>query len=188
MRRPLTVQTQFSCGKFIADHRIPPYFIAMSQKSSMRALVHRGVQHGDKIKQYGALCVRATSVGTLEVLLITTRQTKRWTIPKGWPIKGLEPHKVAEQEAWEEAGVIGRAKKRAFGSFTYTKRLAGGALTPALVEVHVLDVGRCRRRFPEWNERTLLWLPPAEAARLIAEFELQRILRQLQNMSRRASP
>ena len=55
--------------------------------------------------QYGILPYRRTKPNSLEVLLITTRQSRRWIIPKGWPIKGLKPVKSAAREAYEEAGV-----------------------------------------------------------------------------------
>ncbi|WP_245443298.1 NUDIX hydrolase [Rhizobium sp. H4] len=80
---------------------------------------------GGSAQQYGALCFRKTPDSTVEVLLVTTRDTGRWTIPKGWPIKGLAPHEVAERQAWEEAGVKGRVKKRVFGHFVYIKALTG---------------------------------------------------------------
>ncbi|MDM9644866.1 NUDIX hydrolase [Rhizobium sp. S163] len=130
------------------------------------------------VEQFGALCLRSGAGGT-EILLITTRQTKRWTIPKGWPIRGMKPHRVAECEAWEEAGVEGRARRRSVGSFTYMKTLDDGVRVPATVDVHLLDVRRCNRIFPERKERTLAWLAPGKAARLVAEPELQKILRKL---------
>ena len=66
----------------------------------------------DCVGQFGALCYRRTETGATEILLITAGETKRFTIPKGWPVDGRKPHQVAEQEAWEEAGVVGHAKKR----------------------------------------------------------------------------
>lgn len=75
------------------------------------------------------------------MLIITTRQTRRWTIPKGWPIKGLHARRVAEKEAWEEAGVKGRAKKKPVGHFTYQKILADGRAVIARVMVP-----SCRRQ------------------------------------------
>ena len=75
--------------------------------------------------QYGALPYRFTVDAALEILLVTTRQTKRWIVPKGWPIKGLKPAKSAAREAFEEAGVRGRVGARAIGHFTYDKILDG---------------------------------------------------------------
>ena len=74
--------------------------------------------------QYGALPYRLDDDGSVEVLLVTSRETKRWIIPKGWPIKGLKPSKAAAREAYEEAGVRGRIAGRAFGHYVYEKLLA----------------------------------------------------------------
>lgn len=131
------------------------------------------------IKQYGALCIRRTETNAVEVLLITTRETKRWCVPKGWPIDGLSPFQVAEREAWEEAGVLGHARRRPIGSYAYEKKLSDGELRSAIVDLHVLLVYRCKKRFPERRERQLAWLLPDEAARRVGEPELQRILRRL---------
>jgi 8-oxo-dGTP pyrophosphatase MutT (NUDIX family) len=58
-------------------------------------------------------------------MLLTSRGTHRWVIPKGWPMKGRKPAEVASQEAYEEAGLIGQiVGKRPLGSFHYEKRLA----------------------------------------------------------------
>jgi 8-oxo-dGTP pyrophosphatase MutT (NUDIX family) len=135
--------------------------------------------NGEAIEQFGALCIRRRDPARLEVLLITTRQTRRWTIPKGWPIKGLAPHKVAEREAWEEAGVKGRAKKWPLGRFTYVKTLQDGTSLPAFVEVHLLEVKRMKHKFPERGERRLVWTTPAEALRMVDEPELRSMFRHL---------
>jgi 8-oxo-dGTP pyrophosphatase MutT (NUDIX family) len=73
--------------------------------------------------QYGALPYRFTPHAALEILLVTTRQTRRWIIPKGWPIKGLRPAKSAAREAFEEAGVRGKISAKPLGLFTYEKSL-----------------------------------------------------------------
>jgi ADP-ribose pyrophosphatase YjhB (NUDIX family) len=67
--------------------------------------------------QYGALPYRFTADAAREIHLVTTRQTRRWIIPKGWPIKGLRPAKSAAREAFEEAGVRGKiAQSRSVSS------------------------------------------------------------------------
>jgi 8-oxo-dGTP pyrophosphatase MutT (NUDIX family) len=73
--------------------------------------------------QYGALPYRFTPDAALEILLLTTRGTRRWLIPKGWPIKGLRPAKSAAREAYEEAGVRGRVGLKAIGVFAHDKKL-----------------------------------------------------------------
>ncbi|WP_426289082.1 NUDIX hydrolase [Ensifer adhaerens] len=142
---------------------------------------------GGAVEQFGALCVRGEHPGEYEVLLITTRETGRWTIPKGWPIKGLSPHEVAEREAWEEAGVKGRAKKRAFGYYTYIKALDDGSKLPSVVEVHLVQVKRTKKRFPERRQRKLAWMAPAEAASMVAEPELKGLLSRVAGSARESS-
>ena len=73
--------------------------------------------------QYAALPFQVTA-GGLQILLITSRETRRWVIPKGWPIRGLRPRGVAAREAFEEAGLVGKiVGKRSIGSYHYSKRL-----------------------------------------------------------------
>jgi hypothetical protein len=77
--------------------------------------------------QYAALPFRLDANGRPQVLLLTSRQTKRWVIPKGWPMRGKKPREVAAQEAFEEAGLVGTLiGKRPVGSFHYAKELASG--------------------------------------------------------------
>ena len=78
--------------------------------------------------QYGALPYRFTPGAALEILLVTSRESKRWIIPKGWPIKGLRPAKSAAREAFEEAGVSGRIGMKSIGLFTYDKILDDGCI------------------------------------------------------------
>ena len=67
--------------------------------------------------QYGALPYRFSKDAALEILLVTTRGTRRWIVPKGWPIRGLRPAKSAAREAFEEAGVTGRIGPKPIGLF-----------------------------------------------------------------------
>ena len=97
-------------------------------------------------------------------------------IPKGWLIDGLTEQEVAEREAWEEAGIVGRAKKRAFGSFSYIKVVDKDRKLPARVRVFLLRVRRQRNHYPEMNQRRLAWLSPQEAVARVKETELKRIL------------
>jgi 8-oxo-dGTP pyrophosphatase MutT (NUDIX family) len=130
--------------------------------------------HG--VRQVGGLCFRANDNGEAEVLLITTRETKRWTIPKGWPIKGLDPHQSAKQEAWEEAGVKGKVIRKPFGNYTYPKVLSSGDTVLATVQVHLLETRETRSIFPERGQRQLVWLPALEASSLVKEPELRKLL------------
>ncbi|CAN7693898.1 NUDIX hydrolase [Rhizobium sp. LjRoot98] len=126
-------------------------------------------------QQIGAFCIRSQDDGP-EILMITTRETKRWMIPKGWPIDGLAPHEVAAREAWEEAGVLGKVKRKLFGKFRYAKILSDGSQVEPLVAVYILKVRRRKKKFPEMTERDLAWMKPHDAARKVREPELRKLL------------
>ena len=81
-----------------------------------------------EIRQVGALCFQIIPKENPKVLLITSRRSQRWIIPKGWPIKGLKSYKVAEQEAFEEAGASGTAFDFCLGSYSYIKKLDQGPI------------------------------------------------------------
>ena len=125
--------------------------------------------------QYGALCWRDGGDG-VEVLLITSRDTGRWVIPKGWPMPGLAPEAAAAQEAWEEAGVNGQINPCCIGRFGYQKCLSVSTTIPCAVSVFGLRVNTLAPTFPEVKERQRRWFPLAEAAGLVAEPELSQII------------
>lgn len=125
--------------------------------------------------QVAALPVRSGPHG-LEVMLITSRETRRWIVPKGWPMKGRKDHEAAAQEAREEAGLEGRIHKHPIGAYTYAKRTEGGA-EPCRVMVYRLDVAEERRSFRERGQRERRWFPAAEAAILVVEPRLSAIIR-----------
>jgi 8-oxo-dGTP pyrophosphatase MutT (NUDIX family) len=122
--------------------------------------------------QYGALCWRAHR-GQVEVLLITSRDTGRWVIPKGWPMGLLPPDIAAAQEAWEEAGVSGQVSDQPLGIYTYDKIVKLGQALPCAVTVYALRVVRLAATFPERKERRRKWFAAAKAARKVAEPELR---------------
>ncbi|MGO7042226.1 NUDIX hydrolase [Rhizobium acaciae] len=131
---------------------------------------------GEAVMQYGAICVRQPP-DNIEVLLITSRESGRWVIPKGWGIGKKKPHIVAAQEAWEEAGVLGKVKKKPIGFYTYVKKLRKEQLVPSLVQVHLLNVLQLSEDFPESGQRQLRWFSPDEAAASVDEVELASLLR-----------
>ncbi|WDZ81874.1 NUDIX hydrolase (plasmid) [Ensifer adhaerens] len=137
--------------------------------------------------QYAALCYRTRPGQPLEILLITSRDTGRWVIPKGWPMRGRRAHEVAAREAYEEAGVEGKCKRVPFGHYVYRKRLDSGLKIACKVQIHTMEVSRLRRNFPEKGERRLVWFEYSEAARRVAEPSLrQQILRFAHSFSLRA--
>ena len=126
--------------------------------------------------QYAALPWRIGEGGLREVMLLTTRETRRWVIPKGWPMKGRKPADVARQEAYEEAGLIGRiGGKRPLGNFHYEKRLATKAVI-CEVWVFLFRVERQLDDWPEKGQRECRWFDANEAAALVEEGGLAEIL------------
>lgn len=112
----------------------------------------------------------------LEILLLTSRETRRWVIPKGWPMKGLPPHGAAACEAIEEAGVVGRVSKKPIGRFEYIKRLTNGAPLHCSVDVFPLKVAKQLTHWPEQKERTARWFAPDEASELVDEPGLRALI------------
>jgi 8-oxo-dGTP pyrophosphatase MutT (NUDIX family) len=126
--------------------------------------------------QYAALTYRRAGDSLIEVLLVTSRDTGRWIIPKGWPLKGKPPHKTAAREAREEAGVVGKISRRPIGSFSYEKRLKGGKVIVCKVQVFVLKVKRQQASWQEKGERQLNWLSHATAAETVGDRVLGTII------------
>ncbi len=122
--------------------------------------------------QVAALCWRLRE-GAVEVLLITSRDTGRWIIPKGWPIIGLTAAGSAAREAWEEAGVQGQLLDQPLGQYLYDKIARPAAAQPCAVAVFPLRVETLHNRFPERKQRRRKWFPATEAALLVAETELR---------------
>ena len=136
----------------------------------------RAEQHVSKPRiQYGALPFR-TSKGQVQILLVTSRETRRWIIPKGWPMKGKSAHRTAEREAFEEAGVVGRIQHRSVGSYRYEKKMKDGAIVLCQVDVFPLKVDEQRRRWPEYNQRETRWFEPEEAVAAVNEPELAALI------------
>lgn len=158
----------------------------MSKRSSAAIPKKRSKAKPATRVQYGALPYRLDDDASVKVLLVTSRETKRWIIPKGWPIKGLKPSEAAAREAYEEAGVRGRIAGRAFGHYVYKKRLEDrGTTVPCQVEVFPLLVKRQSKDWPESKQRTARWFSAAEAAVLVDNDQLHSLI--LEFETRKAS-
>jgi 8-oxo-dGTP pyrophosphatase MutT (NUDIX family) len=118
--------------------------------------------------QVAALPIRQDTDGAIHVLLITSRQSGRWIIPKGWPMKGLKDNEAAAQEAFEEAGIIGHVHKRPLGSYIYWKRQSG-YFQLCEVTVFFLAVDRQHESWREKGQRRMVWLSAADAAERVEE-------------------
>lgn len=126
--------------------------------------------------QFAALPWQLNEGGKSQVMLLTTRETGRWTIPKGWPMKGRKPAEVASQEAYEEAGLVGHiVSKRPLGAFHYEKQLPKGSRL-CQVSVFSFRVERQLDDWPEKHQRETKWFDALEAAELIEEDGLHGII------------
>jgi 8-oxo-dGTP pyrophosphatase MutT (NUDIX family) len=128
--------------------------------------------------QYAALPWRQNGAAR-EVLLISSRDTGRWVIPKGWPIRGLTPAQSAAREAYEEAGVGGQIGKKPIGAFEYPKKLDSGKTQTCKVEVFALEQMIQHPSWPEQGQRKLQWFSLPEAANAVQEPQLKDIIRKL---------
>lgn len=147
---------------FYSGHQMP-LTVKMRRKTEMRT-------------QFAALCYRIRR-DKPEILLITSRGSKRWILPKGWPKPGLTPARGALSEAWEEAGVKGRAIETCLGVYSYYKVEDPGDKWPCIALVYPVRVKKLSDEFPESGQRRLKWASPKKAAKLVDEPELREILR-----------
>ena len=139
-----------------------------------------GVLKGAIIKQIAALPYRSSGPALdspVSVLLVTSRETKRWVIPKGNLTSGVAPHTGAAEEALEEAGVTGAVCPVPLGTFRYRKRKGSGASLMADVEVFPLAVNQELDDWPEKAERERRWFSLAAAAAVVDEPDLADLIR-----------
>jgi 8-oxo-dGTP pyrophosphatase MutT (NUDIX family) len=138
--------------------------------------------------QFAALPFQIAPDG-LRVLLLTSRETRRWVIPKGWPIRDLKPREVAAREAFEEAGLVGRiAGNRSIGSYHYSKRIKEHRDMLCRVKVFLLSVDHQVDEWPERKQREWCWVDPIKAAQMVEEGGLAEIIRSAFPFIRRLEP
>ena len=128
------------------------------------------------IRQVAALPYKTDDDGKISVLLITSRETRRWVLPKGNPIRGLASHEAAAHEAFEEAGVSGIACPTPLGQYAYWKRRRNGQLRRATVALFPLAVTAEADEWPEQDERELQWFDLPAAAAAVDEPDLSRLI------------
>ena len=122
----------------------------------------------------------------VQVLMITSRDTGRWIVPKGWTMKSVKPWAAAAVEALEEAGAKGRIAREACGTYDYDKRLDDGGAVPCRVRVYPMIVDKLKSRWKEESERTRRWFPAHEAADLVDEPELASLLMRIARKPKKA--
>lgn len=126
--------------------------------------------------QFGALVYRMHS-DKLQILLVTSRGSQRWIVPKGWPMDGMTPAQAAAQEAFEEAGVKGTPSDQCLGLYSYQKGLDDKADLPCLVMVYPVEAQKLLDVYREAGQRRRKWFSPKKAAEQVAEPELAQIIR-----------
>jgi 8-oxo-dGTP pyrophosphatase MutT (NUDIX family) len=125
--------------------------------------------------QVAALPWRRTGDG-VEIMLITSRDTGRWVLPKGWPEAGENLHDAAAREAWEEAGLSGFVTRQEIGRYRYSKVRSSGEAVPCEVLVFPLEVDEVADTWKEKRKRKRKWMTPADAARSVNEPDLRRLV------------
>lgn len=125
--------------------------------------------------QVAALPWRSTEKG-IEVMLITSRDTGRWVLPKGWPEGGEMRWQAALREAGEEAGLVGTISEQEIGRYFYGKNLKSGLEQRCEVHVFPLEVESVEARWPEKGQRVRKWFTPRIGASRVREPELAEIL------------
>jgi 8-oxo-dGTP pyrophosphatase MutT (NUDIX family) len=134
------------------------------------------ISHPTDLVQVGALPLRFEG-GAPQVMLVTSRETKRWVIPKGWPMRGKKNWAAAAQEAKEEAGVVGKPHKQSIGEFYYFKRREAH-FDLCRVEVYLIGFKVQLESYREKGQRDLRWFPIDDAVNTVQEPGLSSLLRE----------
>lgn len=127
-------------------------------------------------RQIAALPMHWDKKGRLSVLMVTSRDTGRWVMPKGWRMDGKKPWVAAGIEALEEAGAEGYIGSEMIGTYDYDKILGDGVALRCRVNVYPMIVDRLRKRWKERHERKRRWFSPKAAAQRVDEPELAALL------------
>ena len=128
------------------------------------------------IRQFGALPYRIDESAGLQILLVTSRDTGRWVVPKGNPMAFREGHETAAEEAYEEAGIRGAIAAEPIGSFRYRKRRRLLPAVNAEVRLFPMRVEQMLDEWPEAHQRRRQWFTRKEAAEAVAEGGLKRLI------------
>jgi 8-oxo-dGTP pyrophosphatase MutT (NUDIX family) len=147
----------------------------MSAKRSTAKRQARIARSKKPVRQVAALPWRKRN-GSLDILLVTSRTTGRWLIPKGGVMAHLVDMNAARQEALEEAGIEGRMRRRRVGTYTYRKIDPDGPAQLCVVKVFALEVRRELKSWPEMHERKRHWFPVDAAVKRIGERQLRKII------------
>lgn len=145
-------------------------------KLKQKPIILPGAEKTALRTQFGAICYRIQR-DKVQILLITSRSSKRWIVPKGWPMDGATPVEAVLREAYEEAGVEGKVTGHCVGIYSYVKPLTGQEELPCVVALYPVRVMRLERDFPERSQRKRKWVSLKKAVGLIDQPELRQILK-----------
>lgn len=135
----------------------------------------KGTGKRDVRSQFGAVPWRNNN-GKLEILIVTSRGTGRWILPKGWPMHGETPAEAAATEAFEEAGVTGKPSHLPAGFYSYMKQ-DGLEKYPVVVAMFPLRVKKVLKDWPEKGQRKRKWVSRKKAAALLDDRDLRTLVR-----------
>ena len=144
----------------------------MGKKTKLRKLAARL----GSVRQVAALPYRDGGDG-VEILVITSRRTKRLVIPKGWPMRGIKDARAAAIEAKEEAGVAGKIGAQPLGSFDYLKQIGSDAIR-VTTSVFPLRVCTIQSSWKEKRQRKRKWMPIEQAANELDDAGLRALIQQ----------
>ncbi|QQA41582.1 NUDIX hydrolase [Pelagovum pacificum] len=145
------------------------------QAPFQRPLRLAGARKAEVRTQFALLGWRRVE-GKLKVCLVTSRGSKRWILPKGWPMGRTTPSRAAAIEAWEEAGLEGKVEAQPLGLVSYQKRF-GKSEVPVIAVVYAMEVTRVADDYPEKGQRKRKWFSPKKAASKLDDAELAHIVR-----------
>ena len=148
----------------------------MLHKSKQEPINLQSASKSDVRTQFAALCFRMVD-DKLKILMITSRGSGRWIIPRGWPMDNKTPSQAALTEAWEEAGVRGKGYDVSLGLYSYTREIGEDGPVPCVAMVYPVKVKTLAQDYPEKGQRKRKWLSPGKAAERVNEPELARIIK-----------
>jgi 8-oxo-dGTP pyrophosphatase MutT (NUDIX family) len=124
----------------------------------------------------------------VHVMLLTSRGTKRWVLPKGWAEQDLTGPEVAAKEAFEEGGLVGKVQLDSLGTYSYLKEMPQAQAVPCQVEVFAMWVDQQLDEWPERAQRVRQWFSLSEAAEKVQESGLRLLLERLAEQYRLQQP
>ncbi|WP_176594114.1 NUDIX hydrolase [Sphingobium sp. EM0848] len=126
--------------------------------------------------QSAAIPYRHNSSGALEVLLVSSRRSGRWVLPKGANKRGLRPYQSAAREAFEEAGALGVISAFEIGTYRQHKIQRNGNSVPIYVTAYPLSVQSVLQSWPEMSLRRRRWMTIGDAAIAVRDTEISAVL------------